>query len=41
MFTKEGDVFLRAGLLLLLGVVFWLINLAALRRPGARTPSSS
>jgi APA family basic amino acid/polyamine antiporter len=41
MFTKDGDVFLRAGLLLLLGVVFWLVNLAALRRPGARTPSSS
>jgi basic amino acid/polyamine antiporter, APA family len=41
MFTKEGDVFLRAGLLLLLGVVFWAINLVALRRPGARTPSSS
>jgi basic amino acid/polyamine antiporter, APA family len=41
MFTKEGDVFLRAGLLLLLGVVFWLVNLAALRRPGARRPSSS
>jgi amino acid transporter len=41
MFTKEGDVFLRAGLLLLLGVVFWVINLVALRRQGARTPSSS
>jgi basic amino acid/polyamine antiporter, APA family len=34
MFTKEGDIFLRAGLLLLVGVVFWLMNLAALRRTG-------
>jgi basic amino acid/polyamine antiporter, APA family len=34
MFTKEGDVFLRAGLLLLVGVVFWLMNLAALRSRG-------
>jgi APA family basic amino acid/polyamine antiporter len=41
MFTKEGDVFLRAGLLLLLGLVFWVVNLVALRRQGARTPSSS
>jgi APA family basic amino acid/polyamine antiporter len=41
MFTKDADVFLRAGLLLLLGVVFWVVNLAVLRRPGARTPSSS
>jgi APA family basic amino acid/polyamine antiporter len=31
MFTKEADVFLRAGLLLLIGVVFWLLNHAALR----------
>ncbi len=31
MFTKEGEVFLRAGLLLALGVVFWLVNLVALR----------
>src|SRR5215210_2719974 len=31
MFTKEGDIFLRAGLLLLVGVVFWVMNLAALR----------
>ena len=29
MFTKEGDIFLRAGLLLLVGVVFWVMNLAA------------
>ena len=34
MFTKDGDVFLRAGLLLLVGVVFWLMNLAALRGRG-------
>ncbi|HEX2105263.1 MAG TPA: APC family permease [Solirubrobacteraceae bacterium] len=34
MFTKEGDVFLRAGLLLLVGVVFWVMNLAALRARG-------
>jgi len=31
MFTKEGDIFLRAGLLLLIGVAFWVANLAALR----------
>ena len=31
MFTKEGDIFLRAGLLLLIGVVFWLLNYAAMR----------
>jgi APA family basic amino acid/polyamine antiporter len=31
MFTKEADIFLRAGMLLLVGVVFWLLNLAALR----------
>jgi basic amino acid/polyamine antiporter, APA family len=37
MFTKEGEVFLRAGLLLLVGVVFWLINLAALRARGRFT----
>jgi len=37
MFTKEGDVFLRAGLLLLIGVVFWLMNLAALRARGRFT----
>jgi amino acid transporter len=41
MFTKEGDVFLRAGALLLVGVAFWLVNLAAIRRQPARTPSSS
>ena len=41
MFTKDADVFLRAGLLLLLGVVFWVVNQAVLRRPGERTPSSS
>jgi amino acid transporter len=34
MFTKEGDIFLRAGLLLLIGVVFWVLNLAALRARG-------
>jgi APA family basic amino acid/polyamine antiporter len=34
MFTKEGDIFLRAGLLLLVGVAFWLMNLAALRGRG-------
>jgi basic amino acid/polyamine antiporter, APA family len=34
MFTKDGEVFLRAGLLLLVGVVFWLMNLAALRGRG-------
>jgi hypothetical protein len=34
MFTKDGDVFLRAGLLLLVGVAFWLVNLAALRGRG-------
>jgi amino acid transporter len=34
MFTKDGDVFLRAGLLLLVGVVFWLMNLAVLRGRG-------
>jgi amino acid transporter len=34
MFTKEADVFLRAGLLLLVGIVFWLVNLAALRGRG-------
>jgi APA family basic amino acid/polyamine antiporter len=37
MFTKEGDIFLRAGLLLLVGVVFWLMNLAALRARGRFT----
>jgi amino acid transporter len=37
MFTKEGDIFLRAGLLLLVGVVFWLMNLAALRGRGRFT----
>jgi amino acid transporter len=37
MFTKEGDVFLRAGLLLLVGVVFWVMNLAALRARGRFT----
>jgi amino acid transporter len=31
MFTKEGDVFLRAGLLLLIGVAFWAVNVVALR----------
>jgi basic amino acid/polyamine antiporter, APA family len=31
MFTKEADVFLRAGLLLLGGVVFWVVNYAAVR----------
>ena len=41
MFTKDADVFLRAGLLLLLGVVFWVVNLAVLRRQGARTPRTS
>jgi APA family basic amino acid/polyamine antiporter len=34
MFTKEGDIFLRAGLLLLIGVVFWVLNLAAMRARG-------
>ena len=34
MFTKDADVFLRAGLLLLVGVAFWLVNLAALRGRG-------
>jgi APA family basic amino acid/polyamine antiporter len=34
MFTKDADVFLRAGLLLLVGVAFWLLNLAALRGRG-------
>ena len=34
MFTKEGEIFLRAGLLLLIGVVFWVLNLAALRARG-------
>jgi basic amino acid/polyamine antiporter, APA family len=34
MFTKEGEIFLRAGLLLLIGVVFWLLNLAAMRGRG-------
>jgi hypothetical protein len=34
MFTKDGDVFLRAGALLLVGVAFWLLNLAALRGRG-------
>jgi basic amino acid/polyamine antiporter, APA family len=37
MFTKEGDIFLRAGLLLLVGVVFWVLNLAALRARGRFT----
>ncbi len=37
MFTKDGDVFLRAGLLLLVGVAFWLVNLAALRGRGRFT----
>jgi APA family basic amino acid/polyamine antiporter len=31
MFTKDGDVFLRAGLLLLVGVAFWVLNVVALR----------
>jgi APA family basic amino acid/polyamine antiporter len=31
MFTKEPDVFLRAGLLLLVGVAFWVVNVIALR----------
>jgi basic amino acid/polyamine antiporter, APA family len=31
MFSKEGEIFLRAGLLLLVGVVLWGINLIALR----------
>jgi hypothetical protein len=31
MFTKEADIFARAGALLAVGVVFWLMNLAALR----------
>jgi hypothetical protein len=34
MFTKDADVFLRAGALLLVGVAFWLVNLAALRGRG-------
>jgi APA family basic amino acid/polyamine antiporter len=37
MFTKEGDIFLRAGLLLLVGVAFWVMNLAALRARGRFT----
>lgn len=31
MFTKDADVFLRAGVLLLVGVAFWALNMAALR----------
>jgi amino acid transporter len=31
MFTKDPDVFLRAGLLLLVGVAFWVVNAIALR----------
>jgi APA family basic amino acid/polyamine antiporter len=41
MFTKDADIFLRAGLLLLVGVAFWLVNVALVRRSAARTPSSS
>jgi amino acid transporter len=41
MFTKDADIFLRAGLLLLVGVVFWVVNVALVRRSAARTPSSS
>jgi basic amino acid/polyamine antiporter, APA family len=31
MFTKDGEIFLRAGLLLLVGVGFWIVNLLFLR----------
>ncbi|MEA2319245.1 MAG: hypothetical protein QOD44_3434 [Solirubrobacteraceae bacterium] len=34
MFTKDGEVFLRAGLLLLVGVAFWVLNVVALRGRG-------
>jgi hypothetical protein len=30
--TKDGDVSLRAGLLLLVGVAFWVLDVVALRR---------
>jgi basic amino acid/polyamine antiporter, APA family len=35
MFTKDGEIFLRAGLLLLVGVAFWAVNVVAVRRTGA------
>jgi basic amino acid/polyamine antiporter, APA family len=31
MFTKDADIFVRAALLLLVGVGFWVVNLAAMR----------
>jgi basic amino acid/polyamine antiporter, APA family len=40
MFSKEGDIFLRAGLLLLLGVALYGVNRLALRGPAGSPPSS-
>jgi APA family basic amino acid/polyamine antiporter len=34
MFTKDGEIFLRAGLLLLVGVAFWVVNVLVLRGSG-------
>lgn len=42
MFTKDGEIFVRAGILLLVGVVLYLVNRAAMARwggaPGVPAP---